>query len=178
MSETIVSTSKEYEPDTTKNFEMQPVDPAQLLNDPSNKSGVQQAVKTESVADIHSAGGSSSQKIFLQWPLLGNGLRAPAPILPPSPAADQAQQPQEVTDDILDALNVDLAPVLTDIADLVPNSLLPHATVHENFHRCYAQLTDTRGAFEQQPDAHGGLVLLFRGEVRPRARSLSLYPRD
>jgi len=117
-----------------KDFEMQPVDPAQLLYDPSNKSGVQQAVKTESVADMHSAGGSSSQKISLQWPLPGNGLHAPAPILPPSPAANQAQQPQDVTDDLLDALNVDLAPVLTDIADLVPNLVFPHATVRENFH--------------------------------------------
>jgi len=81
-----------------------------------------------------------SQNVSLQSQLMVATLHFSAPIPPPPSLAQHAQQPMEATDDLLDALNVDNAPVLMLTADLVPNSLLPHATVRQKFYRCYAQL--------------------------------------
>jgi len=81
-----------------------------------------------------------SQNVSLQSQLIVATLHFSAPIPPPPSLAQHAQQPMEATDDLLDALNVDNAPVLMLTADLVPNSLLPHATVRQKFYHCYAQL--------------------------------------
>jgi len=163
---------------TFKDFEqghMQTVDDGLLMAGSSTTTDVQHDIKKESDSEMHLVGASSSSTVTLQGQLSIPALHFPAPIPPPhQPLVSRAQQTTEATDDLLDALNVDNAPVLTLIADLVPNSLLPHAIIRNKFHRCYAQpLAHLYVSHLNSSPMHMVVLeFLLSGKIRPRARSL------
>ena len=64
------------------------------------------------------------------------------PTLALLPDALRLGPPDSQSDDLLDALDLDIAPAGTQIEPFIPNSILPHPNVRNKFLVCYRVLAE------------------------------------
>jgi len=99
-------------------------------------------VKMEKSEKIHVSAGSSLLTACASPPSTSTPLTLALPLYDALRPGRPGPQPMDASDDLLDALDLDIAPASTPIEHLIPNSTLPHPDVRNKFLECYRVLAE------------------------------------
>jgi len=99
-------------------------------------------VKIKKSDKIHVAAGSSFLTACTSPPSTFTLLMLALPLSDALRPGPPGPQPMDASDDLLDALDLDIAPAGTPIENLIPNSILPHHDVRNKFLECYRVLAE------------------------------------
>jgi len=99
-------------------------------------------VKKEKSEKIHLAAGSSLLTACASPPSTFTPLTLALPLSDALRSGPLGPQPMDASDDLLDALDLDIAPAGTQIEPFIPNSILLHPDVRNKFLECYRVLAE------------------------------------
>jgi len=99
-------------------------------------------VKMEKSKKTHLAAGSSLLTACASPPSTSTPLTLALPLSDALRPGPHGPQPMDASDDLLDALDLDIAPAGTPIEHLIPNSILPRPDVRNKFLECCRVLAE------------------------------------
>jgi len=107
-----------------------------------NHNALKLNVKMEKSEKIPLAAGSSLLTACASPPPTSTPLTLALPLPDVRRPGPLDSQPMDASDDLFDALDLDIAPAVTPIEHLFPNSILPHPNVRNKFLVCYRVLAE------------------------------------